>query len=92
MNWLQLAQEVVEGKVISNLEASLILNCEDDDLLLLMHGAFHIRKHYYGKKVKLNMIMNAKSGNCSENCGYCSQSSISTAEIESIPLFRKKKF
>ena len=54
MNWLQLAQEVVEGKVISNQEASSILHCDDDDLLLLMHGAFHIRKHYFGKKVKLN--------------------------------------
>ena len=37
MNWLKLAQEVVEGKVISNEEASHILHCDDDDLLLLMH-------------------------------------------------------
>ena len=28
MNWLQLAQEVVEGKVINDQEASSILNCE----------------------------------------------------------------
>ena len=40
MNWLKLAQEVVEGKVISDQEAMSILHCDDDDLLLLMHGGF----------------------------------------------------
>ena len=92
MNWLKLAQEVVEGKMISNEEAMSILHCDDDDLLQLMNGAFHIRKHYYGKKVKLNMLINAKSGYCPENCGYCSQSSISNAEIEKYPFIRKRKF
>lgn len=35
------------------------------------------------------MIMNAKSGLCPENCGYCSQSSISKAPIESYPMVDK---
>lgn len=50
MNWLQLAQEVIGGKVLNNEEALAILNSEDDELLKLMDGAFAIRKHYYGKK------------------------------------------
>lgn len=91
MKWLQLAQEVIDGKIISDEEAMSILNSDDDDLLLLMQGAFHIRKHYYGKKVKLNMIINAKSGYCPEDCGYCSQSSISTAEIEKYPFISKEE-
>lgn len=91
MNWLQLANEVVEGKVISNEEALAILNSDDDELLKLMDGAFAIRKHYYGKKVKLNMIMNAKSGYCPEDCGYCSQSSKSTAPIEKYPFITKEE-
>ena len=91
MNWLKLAQEVIEGKVISDQEAMNILHCDDGDLLLLMHGAFHIRKYYYGKKVKLNMLINAKSGYCPENCGYCSQSSISSAEIEKYPFISKEE-
>lgn len=50
MNYYQLAQEVIAGKVISNEEALAILNSEDDELLQLMDGAFAIRRHYYGKK------------------------------------------
>jgi biotin synthase len=64
--WMELADQVLEGKEVKNEEALSILECPDDDVLLLMHGAFQIRKRYYGKKVKLNMIMNAKSGLCPE--------------------------
>lgn len=91
MNWSQLSQEVINGKEITNEEALAMLTIDDDELLPLLHGAFAIRKHYYGKKVKLNMIMNAKSGYCPENCGYCSQSSISTAPIEKYPFITKEE-
>jgi biotin synthase-like enzyme len=37
------------------------------------------------------MIMNAKSGYCPENCGYCAQSSISTAPIEKYPFISKEE-
>ena len=91
MNWLQLAKQVIGGKIISDQEAMSILNCDDDELLLLLDGAFEIRKYYYGKKVKLNMIINAKSGYCPEDCGYCSQSSNSTADIEKYPFLTKEE-
>lgn len=91
MNWQTLAEQVIKGKEISNEEALAILTVEDDEILPLLHGAFTIRKHYYGKKVKLNMIMNAKSGYCPENCGYCSQSSMSTAPIEKYPFITKEE-
>ena len=87
--WMELADQVLDGNELTNEEALSILDCPDDDVLLLMHAAFQIRKRYYGKKVKLNMIMNAKSGLCPENCGYCSQSSISNAEIDSYRMVNK---
>ncbi|WP_269775000.1 biotin synthase BioB [Bacillus siamensis] len=87
--WMDLAERVLDGAEVTNKEALAILNCPDEDLLLLMHAAFHIRKRFYGKKVKLNMIMNAKSGLCPENCGYCSQSAISKAPIESYRMVDK---
>lgn len=90
MNWQQLANDVIEGKMLTNHEALAILHIPDEELLPLLHGAYTIRKHYYGNKVKLNMIMNAKSGYCPENCGYCSQSSISTAPIDKYPFITKE--
>ncbi|WP_421383026.1 biotin synthase BioB [Bacillus salacetis] len=90
VNWNELAKRVINGAELTDEEALSILDCPDDDFLLLLHGAFQIRKHYYGKKVKLNMIMNAKSGLCPENCGYCAQSSISNAPIESYRMVNKE--
>ncbi|MEK5174438.1 biotin synthase BioB [Heyndrickxia sp. FSL W8-0496] len=87
--WKILADKVLAGEEITETEALSILNCPSDELLLLMDAAFQIRKHHFGKKVKLNMIMNAKSGLCPENCGYCAQSSISTATIDSYRMVNK---
>lgn len=91
MNWKTLAQEVIEGKELTNEEALSILNTNDDDVLSLLDGAYMIRRQYFGKKVKLNMIMNAKSGFCPEDCGYCSQSSKSTAPIDKYPFISKEE-
>lgn len=88
-NWKQLALEVIDGKELTNEEAMAILNSSDYELLELLNGAYTIRHHYFGNKVKLNRIINTKSGSCSENCGYCSQSSISTAPIEKYRMMDK---
>lgn len=47
--WMELADRVLTGAEVTDEEALSILNCPDEDILLLMHGAFHIRKHFYGK-------------------------------------------
>ncbi|WP_243290781.1 biotin synthase BioB [Bacillus sp. FJAT-47783] len=88
--WIELAERVKKGYEITREEALQILQTPDEDLLLLLHGAYQIRKHYYGNEVKLNMIMNTKSGLCPENCGYCSQSSVSNAPIEKYKMLDKE--
>lgn len=90
MNWKQVALQVLNGEELTNEEALSILNCPDEELLELLNGAYKIRHHYYGNKVKLNMIVNAKSGLCPENCGYCAQSSISSAPIEKYKMMDKQ--
>jgi biotin synthase len=87
--WKQLALDVLNGKEVMRDEALSILNSSDFELLEVLHGAYLIRHHYYGNKVKLNMIINTKSGLCPENCGYCSQSSISTAPIQKYRMVDK---
>ena len=36
---------------------------------------------HFGRRVKLCVLNNARSGLCPEDCGYCSQSAVSTADI-----------
>ncbi len=88
--WTELANRVLKGEEVTDAEALSILECPEDEMLVLMHAAFQIRKRHYGKKVKLNMIMNAKSGLCPENCGYCSQSAISEAPISAYRMVNKE--
>jgi biotin synthase len=89
-DWLALANRVIAGEEITNEEAEAILDCPDEELLLLLQGAYNIRRTYFGNKVKLNMIINAKSGLCPENCGYCAQSAISTAPVNTYKLVDKE--
>ncbi|WP_349410090.1 biotin synthase BioB [Pseudalkalibacillus sp. SCS-8] len=88
--WDQLADRVIDGGEITDEEALSILNAPDEELLLLLHAAYQIRKTYYGNKVKLNMILNAKSGLCPENCGYCAQSIVSKAPIDAYTMVEKQ--
>ncbi|MFK2826693.1 biotin synthase BioB [Bacillus sp. B190/17] len=90
INWDKVADQVLEGKEISNEQALAVLNSSDAELLNLLQAAYKVRKHYYGNKVKLNMIINTKSGLCPENCGYCSQSIRSTAPIEKYKMVDKE--
>lgn len=87
--WITYAEKALKGEVLSTEEALRVLQADDDELLSIMQSAFQVRKHYYGKKVKLNLIINAKSGLCPEDCGYCSQSIVSKAPIDKYPLLEK---
>lgn len=71
---LNLAERILNQDVLSKEEALALFEDETIDTFELLNEAYIIRKHFFGKKVKLNMILNAKSGICSEDCGYCGQS------------------
>ncbi len=83
MDWKALANRILDGgEPISRNEALAVLKSSDDELLEVLQAAYLIRKHYYGKKVSLHVLKNAKSGVCPEDCSFCSQSKSSSAEIE----------
>ena len=86
MNWRKLADEVLAGRGVAREEALAMLNAPDDELLALLDAAFRVRLRYFGRKVNLHVIRNAKSGNCSEDCSFCSQSAKSQAAIEHYPM------
>lgn len=89
-NWDRIAEQVLGGNDLSDEQALAVLSCPDEELLALLQAAYKVRSHYYGNKVKLNMIINTKSGLCPENCGYCSQSIRSTAPIEKYKMMDKE--
>lgn len=90
LEWLSLAKKSLNGECLTIEEGLAVLEANDDEVLPLMQAAFHVRQYFYGKKVKLNMIINAKSGFCPEDCGYCSQSIVSTAPIQKYSLLDKE--
>lgn len=90
-NYEEWAERVLAGGTLTDEEGLAILNSPDEDLLMLLHASFKIRKRYYGNKVKLNMIINTKSGLCPENCGYCAQSIVSKAPIEKYAMMKQEE-
>jgi biotin synthase len=80
-DWQALADRSLAGETLSREEALSALSSPDEELLGLLDAAFRVRRAHFGLVVKLNMIVNAKSGICPEDCGYCSQSIVSTAPV-----------
>jgi len=80
------ADQALAGVLLDRADMHAILQTPDDAILLLLHAAFRVRRHYFGRTVQIHVLMNAKSGLCPEDCGYCSQSSVSRAAIDKYPL------
>jgi biotin synthase len=79
--WHALAGRVLQGHRLTVDEGLAILRSGDEELLELLSAAYRVRYHWFGNRVYLNFLINAKSGICGEDCGYCSQSSRSKAQI-----------
>ena len=79
--WHELATRVLNGESCSREDATAVLEADDVEIPALLAAAFRIRHRYFGRKVQLYYLQNAKSGLCPEDCGYCSQSKISEAAI-----------
>lgn len=70
------AQRVLSGGQIDRDEAMWLFNLEKrEDIIDLMSWANRIRERFKGNKIHLCSNVNAKAGNCSENCSFCAQSS-----------------
>lgn len=62
-------------------EALAVLATSDDELLDVVAAAGRVRRQWFGRRVKLNYLVNLKSGLCPEDCSYCSQRLGSKADI-----------
>jgi len=84
--WRDVADRVLEGERLTIDEAVAVLRSPDDELLDLLAAAYRVRHRWFGNRVHLNFLINAKSGRCGEDCGYCSQSRVSRADAPEYDL------
>jgi biotin synthase len=89
--WDDLADRVLQGEEVPRDEALAVLAADDLDVPALLAAAFRVRFRHFGRKVHLYQLQNAKSGMCPEDCGYCSQSIVSTADIPRYSLLTEQQ-
>jgi len=89
--WHELAGRVLAGHKLTEEDGLAILRSDDNELLDVLGAAYRVRYRWFANRVRLNFLINAKSGLCSEDCGYCSQSSVSRAEIPKYDLLDPEK-
>ncbi len=89
--WQEMADAVLDGGSIDRDAARAILESDDTEILDVLAAAYRVRHHHFGNTVQLFFLMNAKSGLCPEDCGYCSQSKVSDAEIPRYNLLSAPK-
>ncbi|MDB4951714.1 MAG: Biotin synthase [Gemmatimonadetes bacterium] len=90
-DWNALADRALSGQVLTRDEARAVLAAPDEALLDQLAAAYRVRRRFHGNRVRLHFLLNAQSGLCPEDCNYCSQSKISTAEIEKYPMMAHDK-
>src|SRR5206468_11893496 len=91
MDFPLLADKALQGITPEREEMKAVLNASDEQIPELVSAAFKVRHYYFGKRVQIHMLQNAKSGLCPEDCHYCSQSSVSEAPIDRYPFMSKEK-
>jgi len=67
-------------------EAGRLIRAEGLDAQALFLLASAVREAFRGNTVHLCAILNAKSGRCSEDCAFCSQSAWAKSEVDCYPL------
>ncbi|MGW5642476.1 biotin synthase BioB [Saccharopolyspora sp. NPDC003752] len=77
----QLADGILAGVPATPEDALAVLRADDAELMSVVAAAGRLRRAHFGNAVKVNYLVNLKSGLCPENCNYCSQALGSDAPI-----------
>lgn len=81
LNFDELATRILGGGAATEADALAVLQAPDSDLMSIVAAAGRLRREHFGNTVKVNYLVNLKSGLCPENCNYCSQAMGSQAPI-----------
>lgn len=72
-DWFVLADQQLTGVRLSRADARDLLNAPDAEMLDVVAAGARLRRAHFGNSVKVNYLVNVKSGLCPEDCSYCSQ-------------------
>lgn len=86
MELKNIIEKALFNELLTRNECKFILDYPDDKIEELVNEVYKVRYKYKGNKVGVQILTNAKSGNCTQNCKYCAQSCISKANIDKYSL------
>ena len=87
----RIAEAVESGKRLQRPDAEEIYALDPESFAELLQAASHLRARFRGNTLKTCAIVNAKSGCCSEDCGFCAQSAHHRTRIETYPLLSPER-
>jgi biotin synthase len=74
LGWLdEIAESSLALQCPTREQALAVLRSSNDELIDVVAAAARVRRAFFGNRVKLNFLVNMKSGLCAEDCSYCSQ-------------------
>ena len=84
-----LGKKVLNGDPITFEEAVALTQIEEADIPILLGVANKVREKFTGSYVDTCQILNARSGNCSEDCKFCAQSAHHDVKVDAYPLMKE---
>ena len=91
LDWTGIVKRSLNDEALTREECQAILDLPDENVPEALQAAYEVRKTHFGRKVKVCVLQNAQSGFCPEDCNYCSQSSVSSADIDKYGLMDKEQ-
>lgn len=86
MTFERLAKRAVEGRALADADIEAVALCPDERITELMQAAQSVRYHFFGNRMHVCAIVNARSGRCPENCSFCAQSAHHDTGCDEYPL------
>lgn len=82
----KLTESILDGHEMTRDEAVELVDLPDASTPVVLAGSDALRRAFHGHVVTGCLVVNVKSGRCSEDCSFCAQSIHNEAVVESYPI------